>query len=105
MSLIDDRGRLFGRLNIIDAALVAFVLVLLPIGYTASTLFRVPRPQIESVEPAFQLVGPGRRIRVRGRDLRPFLKAFVSPTGQPFSLISRTVAGLEGTLRLETPTI
>ena len=105
MPLIDDHGRLFGRINIIDAALVAFFLLLVPMGYTASRLFRIPKPQIEGIEPATQLVGPNRRIRINGRDFRPFLKTFVSPTGEPFSLTARTPDGLEGTARLETATI
>ncbi len=83
MPLIDDRGRLFGRVNVIDATIVGFLLVLMPIVYTASRLFLVPKPQIERVEPATQLAGPGRRIRVVGRNLRPFMRAVPSPTGYP----------------------
>jgi hypothetical protein len=105
MPLTDDRGRLFGRINIIDAALVAFVVVLVPIGYTASRVFRVRDPQIVSVEPLVQPVGPGRRIRVHGRDFRPYLSPFVNPSGQPFSLVSRAPIGLIGTMRIETPTV
>ncbi len=103
MPLVDGRGRLFGRLNIIDAALLAFVLLLLPIGYTASRLFRVQQPGIDRVEPAQQPVGPARRIRVQGHDFRPYLKAFVSRAGEPFSLITRLPTGIEGLVRLETP--
>ena len=105
MSLIDDRGRLFGRVNIIDAAIAVLVLVLLPIGYTAVRLFRVPQPDIQSVEPASQPAGPALRLRLHGRDFRPYLKVFVSPTGEPFSLIARTPVGIEGRLLVETPSV
>jgi uncharacterized protein DUF4330 len=105
MPLIDERGRLFGRFNIIDAALVAVLLILLPIAYTAVRLFRVPSPQIASVEPPSQPAGPSRRIRVHGRDFRPYLRAFVTPTGQPFSLLNRLPDSNEGIVRLETPMV
>ena len=105
MPLIDNRGRLFGRLNIIDAALVAFVLVLVPVGYTASRLFRVPRPEIASVEPVAQAVGSSWRVRVQGRNFRPYLTAYVSPTGHPFSMLIAQPTPFECKVRLETPTI
>ena len=35
MSLIDERGRVVGRLNIVDAAIVAFVIVLIPLAAVA----------------------------------------------------------------------
>jgi hypothetical protein len=40
LALIDDRGRLFGRVNVVDAAIGAFALVLLPIAYGTFLLFR-----------------------------------------------------------------
>jgi hypothetical protein len=105
MPLIDDRGRLFGRFNIIDAALVAFVLVLLPIGFTAARLFRPRTPVIDRVEPAEQPVGPARRISLHGKDFRPYLRVFVTPTGKPYSLIERRADGREGAARIEAPEV
>jgi len=49
MSVTDKDGRLFGRLNVIDAAVVAFIVLLIPIGYGTFLLFRPDRPSIESV--------------------------------------------------------
>lgn len=105
MTLIDDRGRLFGRFNVIDMALVAFVLVLVPMAYTTARLFRARAPQIERVEPATQAAGARRRIRLVGRDFRPYLRVFVSPTGKPYSLIGVVPDGREGTVALESPTV
>ncbi len=52
MSLVDDRGRVFGRYNLVDVA-VAFVLLgLIPLGYGAYALFRTPLPKLTVVEPA-----------------------------------------------------
>ena len=105
MPLVDDRGRLFGRINVIDATIVVFLLVLMPIVYTASRLFRVQKPEIESVEPKTQPVGRDRRIKVTGRNLRPLMKALVSPTGRPFALIGQPFDGETGNIVFETPSI
>jgi hypothetical protein len=84
MSLIDDRGRLFGRLNIVDAAIAAFLVALVPLGYGTYLLFRPARPQITSVEPS-AITGAERRIgngsaltakfKIRGTGLTPLLRA------------------------------
>ena len=36
MAIVDERGRLFGRFNLIDASLVAVLVLLLPIAYAAT---------------------------------------------------------------------
>jgi hypothetical protein len=84
--LVDDRGRLFGRLNLVDAAIGLFVLVLIPLAYLAFLLFRTPRPVISSVEPApltyiedrasggTQVSG---KLKVRGSGLQPVLRATI----------------------------
>ena len=46
MALIDERGRLFGRINLIDLAVIVFVAVLIPLGYGAYLVFRAPAPHI-----------------------------------------------------------
>lgn len=104
MALIDDKGRVLGRVNLIDAALLVFVLALIPIGVVASRVFRERVPRIDAVLPASQPAGPGRRIRLKGADFRPYLRLFVSPAGEPFSLQDRTEAHTEGVFLLESPT-
>ena len=49
MTLIDRDGRVFGRFNLVDAAVAAFILLLLPIGYATYLLFRPSQPVIDSV--------------------------------------------------------
>src|SRR4029450_4177974 len=49
VTLIDNRGRLFGRLNLVDAAIVVFALVLIPLGYGTFLLFRSAAPAVSSV--------------------------------------------------------
>ncbi len=86
MSVVDDRGRLFGRLNLFDAAIVAFVVVLLPIAYGTFLLFRTPAPRITSVARAeltreeLRLRAGGRltaKLKVHGSGFRPLLRASI----------------------------
>lgn len=86
MTFIDDRGRLFGRVNLVDAAVGAFVLVLIPIGYGTFLLFRSPSPRIVSVtrvpitSEERRLAGGSRlsaKLKVRGSGFRPMLRASI----------------------------
>ena len=51
MSLIDDRGRVFGRVNLIDAFVTILVLALIPLAYAAYLMFRAPMPKIVEISP------------------------------------------------------
>jgi hypothetical protein len=89
MTLIDRDGRVFGRFNVIDAALVAFVVLLLPIGYATFLLFRPARPVIESVT-RVEVTNEERRVsgagmliaklKVKGSGLNPLLRAMIGST-------------------------
>lgn len=84
MSVIDQDGRLFGRFNLVDATVVAFIALLLPIGYATFLLFRPERPTIESVT-RVELGNEERRVssgtiltaklKVRGSGFNPLLRA------------------------------
>ncbi len=103
MALIDERGRVFGRVNLIDATLAAFIVVLIPIGVLTARLFRERQPRIDAVVPASQPVGATRRIRLKGADFRPYLRLFVSRAGEPFVLQDRTVDHSEARFLVESP--
>ncbi len=75
MPLIDDQGRLFGKVNLIDALVVLFVLGVIPLVYGAFLLFKTPVPVIDSLTPAQVVEKTEVAIRVEGHDLRPFLFA------------------------------
>jgi hypothetical protein len=78
MPLIDDRGRLFGKINLIDFALILFIVLLLPLGYGAFALFRTPTPTLLGVSPTPLIYRKGeQRIRISGTHLRPFLRASI----------------------------
>jgi hypothetical protein len=84
VSIIDDRGRLFGRLNIVDATIVAFAIVLVPLAYGTYLLFRPAQPRIDSVAPsditvAERRIGNGSaltaKFKIRGSGFTPLLRA------------------------------
>jgi hypothetical protein len=84
MSVIDKDGRLFSRFNLVDATVLAFIALLLPIGYATFLLFRPERPTIESVT-RVELGNEERRVssgtilkaklKVRGSGFNPLLRA------------------------------
>ena len=84
MPLIDDDGRLLGRVNLFDAAIAAFVLMLIPIAYGTFLLFRTPAPRISSVvrvpitQEERRVAGGNRltaKLKVHGSGMRPMLQA------------------------------
>lgn len=86
MALVDERGRLFGRLNLIDAATLILLVGLLPVGYGAYLLFRPSAPRIDSVTqvPLSReelRIADGAmiaaKLKVRGTGFNPLLRAFV----------------------------
>ena len=83
MTIIDSRGRLFGRVNLVDAAVAAFALALVPLAYGTYLLFQPVRPHIESVSPA-EITKEERRVgssllrgklKVKGTGFNPMLRA------------------------------
>jgi len=78
-----------GRINIVDAAIIAFVIILLPVGYATARLFRAPQPRIASVtrveinREERRVAGGSRlfaKLKVRGSGFRPMLRASVDGT-------------------------
>jgi hypothetical protein len=94
--LIDERGRLFGKVNLIDGAVALLVLVLIPLAYGAFLLFRAPVPKIVSVEPAQVVQQRGASVQLTGQDLRPFLRARFNGFESPGFLVqSPTLAEIK----------
>jgi hypothetical protein len=73
VSLIDHRGRLFGRVNLIDGLVVVVLLGLIPLAYGAFVMFRVPVPKITTIAPAQVAEHQEAVLTITGEDLRPFL--------------------------------
>lgn len=83
--LIDGQGRLFGRVNVVDAAVVLVICVLMPLMYGAYLLFRPELPGLIAIEPA-QVVPGTQRVGVRGEHLRPNLRIVIGDFGARFLL-------------------
>lgn len=80
MALVDERGRLWGRVNLIDFAIGVFCLLLVPLAYGAFVLFRPPTPAITAIEPTSLQQGQDLRVKLTGTGFRPFLTASVGVT-------------------------
>ena len=74
MTLVDNRGRIFGRFNLIDLALIVIALGLVPLGYGAYLLFRTPLPSLIAIEPATRQFENEFRVMVKGENLRPYMR-------------------------------
>ncbi len=87
MNMIDEKGRLFGRVNIIDASVVLFLVFLIPLAYGTALLFRPARPRVDSVQRVDitneerRIVGGGSlltaKLKVKGTAFNPMLRATI----------------------------
>jgi hypothetical protein len=82
--LVDADGRILGRVNLVDALCVLFLLGLVPAAYVTWLLFRPAMPRIDSVERSAVTVAEQRiaaglpirmKVKVRGEHLAPLLRA------------------------------
>lgn len=104
MRFLDDRGRLFGYVNVLDGAVVLFLLSLLPFAGVAYRALRTSAATINSVDPTAVVVGQPARLRLTGADFKPYLQAYVAKTGQPFVLSEADRLSQQGTFLLSTAT-
>ena len=74
MPLVDDHGRILGRFNLLDLAAAILLLGLIPLGYGAYALFRVPLPELTSIEPASLQLDREMRVTIHGVNLRPYMR-------------------------------
>jgi Domain of unknown function (DUF4330) len=96
VSLVDDRGRIGGKINLIDAIVAALIVVLVPVAYGAYLLFRTPAAKLLTVQPNKLYQGPNLRVTVNGQNLRPFMRvAFGSVQGQTFLIGSTKYAQVD----------
>src|SRR2546425_5286377 len=99
MSIVDDRGRVAGRVNLIDALAAAVIVLLVPMAYGAYLLFRTPQPKLTGIAPATLYEGPNLRIGIGGREPPPLLRGSFNTKPGRAVLIGRTpntAGGLPG---------
>lgn len=96
MPIVDEHGRLFGRLNLFDAIVALLVVGLIPLGYGAYVLFRTPMPLLARVEPPVVTYGLNMRITIRGENLRPYMRVSLgNHQGQSFLFKDTTEAEID----------
>ncbi|MCC7418334.1 MAG: DUF4330 family protein [Acidobacteria bacterium] len=86
MTLLDARGRIFGRVNVIDAAAILVVAAAIPAAAIGYRSLRGSAIEIARVEPSTLAEGEASRISLDGTGFRPYLQAYVARSGQPFVL-------------------
>jgi hypothetical protein len=105
MPILDENGRLFGRVNVVDAVTLLLVVLLVPLGVATYRVFRMPAPEIVRIDPDALRVGGGRVLRLEGRNLRPYLRAYVAVAGQAPSFVDLPTNPNEAVFLLERPTL
>jgi hypothetical protein len=90
VTLLDDRGRLAGRFNVVDAIAAIVLIVAIPVAYAAYRLFRTPTPTLASVVPATLFEGARQRIEIDGTNLRPFMRVTFNTTPARAFLLGST---------------
>lgn len=74
MAVIDSQGRLFGRVNLVDAILVLLLVAALPLAYAARVLFRDPPATLSQISPAAVNQGVEGLIELTGQHFRPYMR-------------------------------
>jgi hypothetical protein len=82
MTLLDGRGRLLGRFNVVDAAAAIVVVAAGVALYSGYRVLLMPGgPHIAAVEPSSQPAVNGARLKLHGRDFLPYHRVFVKRSG------------------------
>ena len=96
MAIVDERGRIGGKVNLIDAVVAFLILILIPVAFGAYLLFRTPTPKLTATNPPTLHQGPNLRIEVQGENLRPFMRVSVGGMqGKTFEIQSTRGAMVE----------
>lgn len=96
MSIVDERGRVAGRINLIDAIAAFALVVLVPVAYGAYLLFRTQPATLRAVQPTKVYQGPNARIVIDGENLRPFMRvSFNTVQGRTFLIGSTKSAQVD----------
>lgn len=96
MTMVDERGRLWGRWNLFDVVVAVLLVGLIPLGYGAYTLFRTPAPELLKIEPTTVVRSGDMRVRIYGRNLRPYLRvSFGANQGRTFGFEDSETAVIE----------
>ncbi len=86
MTVLDSKGRLFGRVNVIDAAVLAVVVAAIPAAVVGYRSLRHNAIEITAVVPSTITAGQPARAHLDGAGFRPYLQAYFAAAEKPFVL-------------------
>ena len=85
MTLVDDRGRVGGRFNLVDALVAVVILVVIPVAYGAYLLFRTAAAEAARHRAGDAVPGTEPAHRHQRQNLRPFMRvSFDNVQGRTF---------------------
>lgn len=117
MALVDERGRLFGWINVFDAAVVlgaVAAIALAGVGYRLITA--PPPPRVTEISPNTFTEAPTLRMAIKGENLMPYMHVYVRRTDEPTKTMHDPVRWVKSdaytpmnlaktVFRLESPTL
>lgn len=74
MAIVDERGRMFGRWNLLDFAVLVLVIGLIPLAYAGYLLFRDQPPTLTGVSPSQVRESQEFNLTIKGTNLRPYMR-------------------------------
>lgn len=74
MTWIDRQGRVFGRLNVVDAGILLIIGLAIPAAYAAHRLFRDPPATLVRIAPVAVEYSTTRLVEITGEHFRPYLR-------------------------------
>lgn len=80
MAIVDERGRLFGRWNLLDLAVLVLLVGLIPLAYAGYLLFRDQPPTLVSVSPNSVGEAQETHLTIKGTNLRPYMRVSAGTT-------------------------
>ena len=98
--MIDRRGRLFGLINIVDAAVLAALVVAIGVGMLAYRSMTLPPPRIDALTPAV-VSDAAATVEIHGAHLPPFARVVLSEAGRPPTVSATEPAAVRAPVPLE----
>lgn len=93
----------FRRVHWLDALAAAIVAIGIAGGAIGYRALRGNQPKVDALEPAIIRPAAATRVRLLGRDLRPFVQVFVVKAGAPFVLHDPSTGYQQATFFLVSP--
>lgn len=98
MRIIDDKGRLFGKINVIDFLAILFLLCIIPVAYLGYKVFKRPLPEPEKITSIFTSVD----VYTIFKDLTPEVAGLISIGDKEMNSAGNLVGEILDILKVES---